>query len=148
MKFKHLSFYFFCIFLFNCGRPKKNASASEDSKSGFYNIQDFKKVDKIDAHVHIETDRPDFIQQASDDNFRLLTINWDDPNESADMAVQQNFAVLQMNKCPKYLAYATTFSLKDFNNVDWKERTISYLKKSFAQGAIAIKIYKVIGMGT
>ncbi len=97
MKFKHLFFYFFCIFLVNCGQPKKDKPGSEVPEPEFYTVQDFKKVDKIDAHVHIDTDRPDFIQQAIDDNFRLLTINWDDPNESADMKVQQKFAVQQIN---------------------------------------------------
>lgn len=146
MKFKHLLFYLFCLFLQNCGQSKKDKSAGEVPESEVYTVEDFKRVDKIDAHVHVETDRPDFIQQAIDDNFRLLTINWDDPNESADMEIQQDFALKQINAFPENVAYATTFSVRDFNDPGWEERTIAYLKNSFAQGAIAVKIYKVIGM--
>ncbi len=146
MKFKHLFFCLFCIFLQNCGQFKQNTSSTDDPRSEFYTLQDFGKVDKIDAHVHVDTDRPDFIHQAMADNFRLLTINWDDPNESADMEVQQNFSLAQLKAFPGHIAYATTFSVRDFNDTGWEERTLAYLKNSFANGAIAVKIYKVIGM--
>ncbi|MCJ7467289.1 MAG: amidohydrolase [Maribacter sp.] len=146
MKFKHFFFCLVCVLLQNCGQPKKNAPENEPSKPQFYTDQDFKKVDKIDAHVHIETDTPDFIQQAIADNFQLLTINWDDPNESGDMIAQQRFALEQIKAFPGQVAYATTFSVRDFNKADWKESMLAYLKNSFAEGAIAVKIYKVIGM--
>jgi predicted TIM-barrel fold metal-dependent hydrolase len=146
MKFKHFFFCVACVLLQNCGQPKKNTPENEPPKPRFYADQDFKKVAKIDAHVHIETDSPDFIQQAVADNFQLLTINWDDPNESGDMTVQQRIAIDQVKAFPGQVAYATTFSVRDFNKAGWKENTITYLKNSFANGAIAVKIYKVIGM--
>jgi predicted TIM-barrel fold metal-dependent hydrolase len=62
------------------------------------------------------------------------------------MELQQNFAVQQSKAFPGRIAYATTFSIRDFNNDGWQEKTIAYLKNSFLQGAIAVKIYKVIGM--
>ncbi|MCM4168091.1 hypothetical protein KCTC52924_03644 [Arenibacter antarcticus] len=146
MKIKYLFLYLLCVSLQNCGLPKKNISAPKVPKSEFYTIQDFKKVAKIDAHVHIDTNRPEFIQQAIDDNFQLLTVNWDDPNETADMEVQQKFSIRQVKAFPENVAYATTFSVRDFNEPHWLERTIAYLKNSLAHGAIAVKIYKVIGM--
>ncbi|MCG2461651.1 amidohydrolase [Flavobacteriaceae bacterium F89] len=146
MEYKHLFFTLFILFFQYCGQHKKHPATDGFSKSDFYTVHDFNKVDKIDAHVHIDTDKPDFVQQARDDNFKLLTINWDDPNESADMKVQQRIAIQQLKAFPGYVAYATTFSVRNFNDGDWKEKTIAYLKNSFAQGAIAVKVYKVIGM--
>ena len=82
----------------------------------------------------------------AEDNFRLLTINWDDVNDPPPMEVQQNFALKLLKAFPDRIAYATTFSIRNFNNDDWYEQTIAYLKNSFIRGAIAVKIYKVIGM--
>ena len=62
------------------------------------------------------------------------------------MEVQQTFAIQQLKAFPDLIAYATTFSIRNFNNDDWQEQTIAYLKNSFSQGAVAVKIYKVIGM--
>ncbi len=146
MKLKHILFCLAGVLLQNCGQSKKHTPENEPSKSQFYTNQDFKTVNKIDAHVHIETDAPDFIKQAVADNFKLLTINWDDPNESGDMISQQKFALEQIKTFPGQVAYATTFSVRDFNRPDWKEKTLAYLKNSFAKGAVAVKIYKVIGM--
>src|SRR5680860_241668 len=44
------------------------------------------------------------------------------------------------------MAVATTFPVKDWDNDDWTENTITGLKKSFSDGAIAVKIWKNIGM--
>ena len=114
--------------------------------SEFYNMKDYYTVKKFDAHVHVDTDQIAFIQQAAQDNFRLLTINWDDVNDPPPMEVQQNFALKLLKAFPERIAYATTFSIRNFNNDDWYEQTIAYLKNSFIRGAIAVKIYKVIGM--
>ncbi len=116
------------------------------SAQQFYTMADFKKVKKYDVHVHIDTDKPDIIEQATEDNFHLLTINWDDANESGVMQVQQEFALQQIKNFPDRIHYATTFSIRNFNDDDWQEKTLAYLKSSFSKGAVAVKIYKVIGM--
>ena len=73
---------------------------------------DFKSVKKIDAHVHINTEQATLIQQAEEDNFQLLTINWDDVNDPPPMEVQQKFALHQLKAFPERVAYATTFSIR------------------------------------
>ena len=146
MKFKYLCLGVLCVFLQNCAHTKKYSSGEENSKSGFYTADDFKTVEKIDAHVHIDTDQATFIQQAKEDNFRLITINWDDANEGPPMEIQQEFAIKQKKTFPGQIDYVTTFSIRNFNNNDWQEQTFAYLKNSFSQGAIGVKIYKVIGM--
>jgi predicted TIM-barrel fold metal-dependent hydrolase len=112
----------------------------------YYTIADFDSVEKIDAHVHFNTDSMVFIRQAAADRFRLLTINLDDVNEPPPMEVQQHFALEQVRAFPRRIAYATTFSVRNFNSPDWQTQTLAYLQRSFDSGAIAVKIYKVIGM--
>ena len=135
-----------CFMFQNCTDAKKQSAPALNHTEDFYTADDFKTVEKIDAHVHVNTDKPDYVQQAAEDNFRLITINWDDANEPPPMEVQQKFALGQIKAFPNRIAYATTFSIRHFNDSDWQSQTIRYLKSSFALGAIAVKIYKVIGM--
>lgn len=112
---------------------------------GYYSVDDFKSVDKIDAHTHLRTTDTTYIKQAAANNFRLVDINVytvsGEPIEE-----QQARAISWMKAFPGRSCYATTFSLKNFNEEGWQEETISYLKNSFAHGAIAVKIWKNIGM--
>ncbi|MEO5889612.1 MAG: amidohydrolase family protein [Ferruginibacter sp.] len=134
-----------CLLFQSCTEAKKK-SAAATSTGEFYTEADFKTVEKIDAHVHVNTNNPAYVQQAAEDNFRLITINWDDVNEPPPMEEQQKLALQQIKSFPDRIAYATTFSIRHFNDSNWQAQTISYLKNSFAQGAIAVKIYKVIGL--
>jgi predicted TIM-barrel fold metal-dependent hydrolase len=123
------------------------SSTKRETDSGdFYTTEDFKVIDKIDAHVHINTRDSSFIAQGKEDKFNLLTINWDDVNEPPPMEVQQQYAVFLKNKYPQQVAYATTISIKQFNDDDWLNRTLSDIDSSITKGAKAVKIYKVIGM--
>ena len=47
---------------------------------------------------------------------------------------------------PGIVNYACTFSLKNFNDDTWIEETLSVLKASIFKGAIAVKVWKNIGM--
>ncbi|MEJ7587296.1 MAG: amidohydrolase family protein [Ferruginibacter sp.] len=133
-----------CLLLQSCTEAKKESTTPTRDKD-FYTADDFKTLEKIDAHVHVNTNKPDYVQQAAEDNFRLITINWDDVNEPPPMEEQQRFALHQVKAFPDRIAYATTFSIRHFNDRDWQSQTINYLKTSFSHGAIAVKIYKVIG---
>ena len=144
--FKYLALSILICFFVGCSQRKNSPSEKDNSEKAYFTLDDFKSVEKIDAHVHVNTEQTSLIQQAEEDNFRLLTINWDDVNDPPPMEIQQEFAIHQLKASPERIAYATTISIKNFNNDDWQEQTIAYLKNSFAQGAVAVKIYKVIGM--
>jgi hypothetical protein len=111
--------------------------------AAFYTISDFKSIQKIDAHVHIRTLDTSFVHQAKKDNFRLLSIVVD---EDPGIQVQQRDAIYQKKLFPGEVSFATTFSVKNFEDPRWRKETISDLKKSFSEGAIAVKVYKNIGM--
>jgi predicted TIM-barrel fold metal-dependent hydrolase len=137
------------LFIFQNCSPSGNSGSAKENKENteplYYTIDDFKSVEKIDAHVHIREDIDTvFIKQAEADNFLLLNINVY-TSSGQPIEEQQKFAVRQVQSFPDRIAWATTFSLKHYNEDDWQEETIAYLKNSFSQGAIAVKVWKNIG---
>jgi len=123
--------------------PKRSPAIQQET---YYTINDFKKVKKIDAHVHMnEPMDTAFIQQAEADNFRMLTINVYE-SSGTPIEEQQDFAIRLIKTFPNRLTYATTFSLENYNKDGWQQEVIDYLKNSFAKGAIAVKVWKNVGM--
>ncbi|PSR54739.1 hydrolase [Adhaeribacter arboris] len=144
--------FLFLIFLQACSPKKQNAAATaaatttkQTTPETYYALDDFKSVKKFDTHVHINTTDPALIKQAEEDNFRLLTINVDAPHYP-EIAEQQQLALIHVKAFPERIAYATTISVQNFNAPDWQNKTIAYLKDSFAKGAVAVKFWKNIGM--
>jgi predicted TIM-barrel fold metal-dependent hydrolase len=111
----------------------------------YYTLQDFSQVKKFDSHIHLNTLEPTFIKLAQRNNFHFLDIV-DDRPFGLPMAGQEEIAVQDLKSFPQQMAFATTFSVKDWNDADWAEKTIESLKHSFANGAKAVKIWKNIGM--
>jgi len=68
----------------------------------------------------------------------------DDRPFGLPMDEQQKFAFLHLKKFSDRMTMATTFKVKDWNNKDWVEKTIVDLKKSFSNGAKAVKIWKIL----
>jgi len=148
-----LKAYNICLLVFltlivfqNCTptkQPDREESISETQK--YYTAEDFSTVKKIDTHVHIRTDNPAFIQQAVQDNFRFVDI---DVYKTVGPTVEEQRvrAVKHLKAFPSNVSYATTFSTKDFESDGWQERTIGFLRNSFEQGAIGVKVWKNIGM--
>jgi predicted TIM-barrel fold metal-dependent hydrolase len=118
---------------------------ANNRKEKYYSAEDFASVKKFDIHIHINTEDVLFIQQAQADNFRFLDIV-DDRPFGLSMDDQQKIAMLHLKNFPKTMAVATTFSVKDLDNDNWSRNVITGLKKSFSDGAIAVKIWKNIGM--
>jgi hypothetical protein len=111
----------------------------------YYTADDFTRVDKFDSHIHLNTEQTHFIEQAARDNLRFLVIV-DDRPFGITMEDQEKIVRKQLKAFPDRIAYATTFSVDNFNDDDWQQQTLDYLKESFAQGAIAVKVWKNIGM--
>ena len=112
----------------------------------YYEAEDFAEVEKIDVHTHLNAEHPALLEQARDDNFRLLTINVDAPGYP-DIREQRSIAVALREQFPARLAFLTTFSLEGWAETkSWQNRTIDYLDESFSLGAIGVKVWKNIGM--
>ncbi len=110
-----------------------------------FTMDDFGDVIKIDAHLHINSENSAFIEQAIEDNFRLLTINVDYP-DFPPVEEQLKITIGHLNSYPDRVAFASTFKMAGWDNTGWQEKTIQHLDSTFDQGAIAVKVWKNIGM--
>lgn len=136
----------FLLFFFQHCIQQKKAVPVKDISTAYYTSEDFKKVRKIDAHVHMnESIDTVFIEQAEEDNFRMLTINLFEFS-GPPVENQQDFSLALIKKYPGRISYASAFSLKNFNSNSWQTEVIDYLKNSFSKGAVAVKVWKNIGM--
>lgn len=141
----HLGVFPLILLLLNCSSSDERESDKEDSGE-YYSLEDFGAVKKWDAHVHLRTDIDTvFINQAEEDNFRLFNVNVYSFS-GVTIEEQQEYALQLVGSFPDRVGYATSFSLENFNEEGWQEKTIAYLKNSFDQGAAAVKVHKNIGM--
>jgi len=114
-----------------------------DKEMKFYSEEDFEKVEKIDAHSHVDTYDTYFIEHSIADNFRLISLNVD---AGVPIEKQQEYASHYLENYPDKFAYVTSFEIDNWNDENWEERTINYLRKSFDQGAVGVKVWKNVGM--
>jgi hypothetical protein len=121
------------------------ASAWGSTATGSFTMADFASVEKVDIHVHINTTDTALIDQAAADHFRLLTINVDYPDFPA-LAEQRRVAHTLVDAHPERLAYAAAFSMQGWDEPDWQQHVIQLLDSEFAHGAVAVKVWKNIGM--
>ena len=111
-----------------------------------YSMEDFHAIEKIDTHLHINQNDPAIIEQGIKDKMRVVTINTD-AWDHLSIAEQQEMSVSLKERYPDRFEFATTFSMKGWDDAEaWKEKTLAYLDKSFANGAVGVKVWKNIGM--
>ena len=77
-------------------------------RNKFYTEADFPKVLKIDSHVHLNSERTYFVDQAVKDNFKLITLNVDH-SDSLSVKEQLKNALSFKQRFPKDVFYGATF---------------------------------------
>jgi predicted TIM-barrel fold metal-dependent hydrolase len=120
-------------------------AASAATAAAAYTDADFARVRKFDAHVHANTDDHQFIDIAAKDGFEILSINVDYP-DFPPLGMQAQVAHALKEADPRHFHYATTFSMKGFGGARWTADTIRDIDAEIAQGAVAVKVWKNIGM--
>lgn len=115
------------------------------SLAATYSEDDFTRIEKIDAHVHLHGSLPELMKRARADGFRLLTIN---VNYSTfpPLPEQRADALALKRQYPDRVAFAATFDAGDSQQPDWLARTERQLKDDLARGAVGVKVWKDIGM--
>ncbi len=108
-------------------------------------VPDYVAFPKIDAHVHIDTFKPDFAMLAARQGFRLMTLV---TRSASQEHIDREFAWAksQHENSPETVSFATTISMENWDDPDWQEVTISRLRQDFDNGASAVKLWKDIGM--
>ncbi|WP_136161243.1 amidohydrolase family protein [Sphingomonas flavalba] len=110
-----------------------------------YTEADFVRVAKLDAHVHDNVARTTFRNVARKDGFELLSINVDYP-DFPPLSVQAQAVEGHHAADPAHFHFATAFSMAGFGEPGWTERAIATIDAAVAKGAVAVKVWKNIGM--
>ena len=110
-----------------------------------YRESDFARVEKVDTHMHLRGALPVFMKRATTDGFRILTINVN-YGDFPPLDLQLRDAVALHTAYPSVVAFAATFDAKGSESPDWLPRTQRKLDEALAQGAVAVKVWKDIGM--
>jgi predicted TIM-barrel fold metal-dependent hydrolase len=125
------------------GQGNKAAASGESSL-----LKDFAAIQPIDAHIHIYKEDAELNALIERLNLRALNICVIDDRDSYGKGLEpQRSDVLKVRQSTHgRAAFCTTFSPYDFEEPGFKEKTIRQLNEDFANGAVAAKIYKVLGM--
>jgi hypothetical protein len=110
-----------------------------------YTVADFERVRKFDAHVHANTDDRAFLEIARKDGFEILSINVDYP-DFPPLDLQARVAHRLQAADPLHFHFATTFSMRGFGGDGWTREAIRRIDSEIQQGALAVKVWKNIGM--
>ena len=108
----------------------------------------FSALAPIDAHVHLYKDDPAFATLMQRLNLRALNICVIDDRDPffKGLEPQRGEALKVRQMTGGRAALCTTFSPYGFEEPGFAQRAIRQLDADFAAGAIAVKIYKVMGM--
>ena len=121
------------------------ASSVATAEQPAYRETDFATVEKIDTHVHLHGSLPTFLLRAAADNFRLLTINVN-YSDFPPLAQQRNDALVLRRTQPDRVAFAATFDATGSERSGWADGVKRELSEALDQGAVAVKVWKDIGM--
>lgn len=112
------------------------------AKNRYSSILDIKK---IDIHTHISSDAA-YLKEIMDTwNLKMLTI-CNEGLKSDRLKAQREIAIDICNQFSRYYAWCTTFDLNGIQTPGWTDRVIKQLQSDFDRGALAVKIWKEVGM--
>jgi hypothetical protein len=123
------------------------AIAFTGCQSSYFTTEDFQSVLKIDSHVHLNSDKGYFENQALKDNFRLITLGVDH-SDSVSVRKQLDYALLSVSRYPGKVFYGATFHFDTtgWGTETWSKKVISQLTYNISGGAVSVKLWKNIGM--
>ena len=103
---------------------------------------------RIDAHAHVFQSSQAFYAMLDRLNVRLVNICVVDKHDRGyEEAAPQHARALEVFKASQgKVAWCSTFDPQDWESPGFAERTIALLDRTFKDGAVAVKIYKSIGM--
>ncbi len=108
----------------------------------------FTALEPIDAHTHISQTGPAFVTTLERLHMHVLDILYvddTDPNHTS-MEPQKQGALEFIASSNGHAQLCTTFDPFQFNNANFSNEAIKTLNQDFANGAVAAKIWKNLGM--
>jgi len=125
--------------------PATAPAVPADGATETYTADDFTRVHKFDAHVHANTDDHIFLDVANQDGFEILSINVDYP-DFPTLDIQARVAHELQAADPAHFHFATTFTMRGFGGPTWTQDTNQSIDAEIKRGALAVKVWKNIGM--
>lgn len=133
------------VTVIGCNRQHGRAVTGPFNKQ---EVEQFVALDPIDAHAHVFLSEPAFKSMFRRLNLHLLDILViDDTNNarnSLSKETQQAWEVIHGSD--GRITLCTTFDPYNFKQPDFAEAAVRQINQEFNQGAIAVKIWKNIGM--
>ncbi len=111
-------------------------------------LTNFSALGPIDVHAHVFKDDPAFAALLKRLNLRVLDICVVDQHDRGyeEAAPQNRKARAILHSTGGRSAWCSTFDPQDFEKPGFAEQSSRILNETFADGAVAVKIYKSIGM--
>src|SRR3954451_16503106 len=104
---------------------------------------------RVDTHVHIDRDAPALLSALKESGWRGLgrVVCPAVADEPFDLEEKLRATLKVARDSGGTLAWASTFDARGFERPDFADRSIERLRRSFDDGAVAVKIWKTVGMG-
>ncbi|MGA8184258.1 MAG: amidohydrolase family protein [Terriglobia bacterium] len=111
-------------------------------------LKAFTALDPIDTHSHIFVTNPGFIAMIEKLNLHTLSIAVDDDTDPylKDLPRQISDGLHYVAASQGHAVFCTTFNPYLFRKPGFAQAAIRQINRNFAQGTIAVKIWKNIGM--
>jgi len=103
---------------------------------------------RIDAHAHVFSSPPAFLEMLERLDVRLVSITVVDKHDRGyEEAEPQHQKAAEVARASRgRVVWSSTFDPQDWESPGFAERAIALLEKTFEDGSVAVKIYKSIGM--
>lgn len=123
------------------------AAPSEGDFSG-QELQQFTQLDPIDTHTHVLVNSPAFFAMLKRLNLHIVDILLDTDTEPqwSDLAKERKEAWGIVHDGDGRVVICTTFNPYRIGQPDFSQQAIREINADFSKGAIAVKIWKNIGM--
>jgi predicted TIM-barrel fold metal-dependent hydrolase len=111
-------------------------------------LTDFTSLEPIDAHTHIFRSSAAFIEMLERLHMHVLDILYVDDTDSylTSLSKQRDAASKFVESNADRAKLCTTFDPFRFKDADFSKEAVTALNSDFAQGAVAAKIWKNVGM--
>ncbi len=128
------------------GKQEKSTAAPQAKQAGM-TVEELKKMVKIDSHTHLNGLKPEeeapLFATLKEHNMRWFDICTGGMKLDYDKI---KLAASMHRKYGPWVNWATCFSLENWGAAEWRQDAIKTMWEGFEAGAVAVKVWKEIGM--
>jgi predicted TIM-barrel fold metal-dependent hydrolase len=125
--------------------PSRSANAGFDKEE----LDRFRSLQPIDGHTHIYQYRPEYVallEKLGMHTLDIMVVSDNADPERKDLNKESKDVFELIYKSGRRVFACTTFDAYRFNEPDFVANAITGLNQAFAEGAVAVKLWKNVGM--